>query len=252
MIAIDSDVKASEDFLEFFGEEREAILKDVLAVNDENEIKSELFPICDISHQKLYDIYKNEKYYILQSRQVSDNWFQAIQAMGENIIFKSAKDFVKKSIKQTKVLDYGCGHGTYGLHMALCGYDVTLADIPHKHFLFLKFLCKKYNIPVKFYDIPCSNSLAFDEKYDFIINSEVMEHCDDPAIVLRSLVDAMNDKSVMYMSVFFDNAGGRDPSHLLKNMKRFNLSWTQFVKETGLLEVIFRDSNNVEKVYRKI
>lgn len=252
MIELKSDVNIEEDFLEFFGEKREIILHDILAIEHENDIKSEIFPLEDISHQKLYDIYRSDKSYLWQTKHIGNDWFNGIKTMENGIYFKSAKEFVKKPIEQTSVLDYGCGSGSYGIHMALEGYDVTLADIPHKHFQFIKFLCKKHGVPVKFFDVPCSNTIEFPAKYDYILNAEVMEHCDDPIMVLNSLVDAMVDNGIMFMSVFFDNAGGRDPSHLLKNMKKFNLSWREYVQNIERLKVVYSDVNNVDKVYQKI
>ena len=64
-----------------------------------------------------------------------------------------------------------------------------------------------------------------------------MEHCDEPVLVLKSLVAAMKDEGIMYLSTFFDDCNGEDPTHLRKNTIRYNdcAVWAEIIKESGLI-----------------
>lgn len=249
-----TDVDIEQDFLEFFGKPRSEILKKIFEYPDANSMKRELFPLKNISLEKLYDIIKNSYYYTTMLTAIGNNWFQSILDFDnyEEVSPVGLISDVNKEKENIKILDYGCGAAKYGLNLALKGYDVTLADIPHPHFQFMKFLCEKYNVKVKFYDVPCSNEMVFPEKYDYIINTEVMEHCDEPVMVLKSLNDAMKDDGIMFLSTFFNDCDGDDPSHLRKNTIRYEevAKWWIEVEKIGLY-CYKKDPRGVEKGFKK-
>lgn len=241
--------------MEFFGKTRKELLYPLTkSENDYNKFKRRIFPSHEIKHDDLYNKYKNSDYYLTMTSFVNDNWFRQIRNpanINNNLIYK-AIDNQMLCKSDFEILDYGCGHGLFGLYFTLLGFNVTLADIPTKHFEFLKFLCNKYKINVKFYDVPPCDNMDFPEQYDYIINSEVMEHCNEPVTVMISLINAMKYKSKMYLSTFFDDCGGNDTTHLLKNVKRYQdpKVWYPLIERLGL-DLIDRCPNGIPKIYMK-
>ena len=90
------------------------------------------------------------------------------------------------------------------------------------------------------------------DKYDYIISSEVLEHVWEPEEVLVHMIDHLKDDGVMYLSTFFDDMRGQDPTHLVQNTKRYNSpdTWLAIVKNKGLVPTIF-DMNGVPKGFKK-
>lgn len=249
------DVNKEKDFMEFFGETAAKVLSPVMKVADVNELKRELFVAGDIPLKKLYDIILNSDYFTIMAQGIGDNWFGNLRNIKStsNLIYKTGiEQFNDKPNNEINIIDYGCGLGSCGLWFALNGYNVTLADIPHKHFQFLKFLCDKYKVKVNFFDIPCSNDIYLPGKYDYIICNEVLEHVDEPELVLKSLIRSMGDDGIMYLSTFFDDCNGIDTSHLKKNTLRYNypLVWLDIVSQLGLT-VFIPDNKGISKIFKK-
>ena len=97
------------------------------------------------------------------------------------------------------------------------GHTVTLMDINHQFFKFLKHvLPRNFGDKIQFKDV--EDKLQLEEnKYDYIICSEVLEHCNDVPKVLKALVLGLKEGGFMYLSTFFNDSFGSDPSHLKSN-----------------------------------
>jgi 2-polyprenyl-3-methyl-5-hydroxy-6-metoxy-1,4-benzoquinol methylase len=152
-----------------------------------------------------------------------------------------------------KVLDYGSGPSHLGVKLALMGYDVTLMDIPHRYFEFLKYLVSKYQIAnVKFINITTGEHDILG-MFNYMINSDVLEHCDEPEQTLEHMIEHLKVGGWMYLSTFFDDMEGHDPSHLRKNTMRYNDAdrWFGMVVRRGLLPFEM-DSSGVEKGFQRI
>lgn len=161
-----------------------------------------------------------------------------------------------------KCLDYGCGLGRYGLVFANHGWDVTFVDVEgHAFNLVKKWIIMQERENVKFVSIPVEEDYADlgDEEYDAIINFDLEEHVAEPVEMLHFLTKHLSPKGLMLMEVFFDNLsqGGivapQAPYHLQRNYERYNdrQVWYHIVEEAGLKE-IWRDENDIPKLYRKI
>lgn len=163
----------------------------------------------------------------------------------------------KKEYSGTKVLNYGCGSYFAPLILRNFGFEVTMADIPHKYFQFLKRIIPRIesqesgNLPTKFLDI--ASDICLIENYDFVLCAEVLEHVLEPLSVLEELVSHLKPNRFIFLSTFFDDMRGQDPSHLRQNTERYNKEeiWYPLVNSKGL-ECILYDKGGAPRIWRKI
>ena len=104
---------------------------------------------------------------------------------------------------------------------------------------------------VKFVDLISDSVLQ--EKYDYIICQEIMEHVLEPEEVLKHLIEHLNEGGIMWLSVFMDDMDGKDPSHLRRNTERYNNPdiWHAIVEKNGLKPLIYTIESGVIKGWYK-
>jgi len=254
------DINAEKDFLQFFHkpykEVIEPMMKYVRLGCNEDYIKREAFAkYRPTTREELAKLYASDEMLSMYARHIGDNWFSALSNISEeekrvSYIYKMAFDLFSNR-RDISILDYGCGSSLYSLKLYFQGFNnITIADISHRFFRFLQFLCKKYQIKMKF--LPLRDDKSLIEKYDYIISSEVLEHVFEPEEVLVHIIEHMKDDGWLFLSTFFDDMRGQDPTHLVQNTKRYNSPdiWYKIVRQKGLIAKIF-DTNNVAKGFQK-
>ena len=134
---------------------------------------------------------------------------------------------VKKSIKNKKVLDYGCGTGhlvKYCLELGAdaCGYDTVF----HENDFW------KENPAIM---STRWNKMMSNGPYDFVLMNDVFDHSDNPAFDLYKIRTMLKDDGVAYIR--FHPICSRHGGHI---HKRFNKAFAHMVlsdkehKELGL------------------
>jgi len=255
------DINLEQDFKEFFLKSREELLQPILSINDENILKREIFKDANkMSRAELWAAYAKGDFFTIPAHYVGNNWFQNIRDMAVDDF--SYKLLLNKypDAKNTQVLVYGAGPGIRALKIHSLGYNVTWVDIPHQHFEFMKYLCNKYDIGIDgsliFVPMPDTDRLGLEtpvNKYDYIVNSDVMEHVPEPESTMDYILTLLKDKGWMFLSTFFDDCDGTDPSHLKRNTERFNhwQTWLGIVVEKGLFPFV-KDEAGVMKGFQKL
>jgi len=87
------------------------------------------------------------------------------------------------SMKNFKVLDYGCGVADYGIYFARLGADVTVHDIDHAAVMFAESRFALENLEVK-------RGISRDKDYNLVIFGEVLDHLFSPLQALEEMVDS--------------------------------------------------------------
>jgi ubiquinone/menaquinone biosynthesis C-methylase UbiE len=109
--------------------------------------------------------------------------------------------FFKKYIKQGKVLDSGCGDGTfldilnnnYSNKLDYEGTDISKSAIN---------LTKKFDFVNKTYITDLEKINTFPKKkYDAVISSEVLEHINDWKLALKNLTSVVESKGYVFITV---------------------------------------------------
>lgn len=152
------------------------------------------------------------------------------------------------------VLDYGAGLGAYSIAAWAAGAErIVWADIPHDYFRFMRHVCPRVGMNIGFCPLYSVGSLKKYESdpFDYIINSEVMEHCWNPLECLEETIRVLKPGGLMYLSTFFNDLGGEDPFHLKhNNVWQDSERWFKEVEKRGMKRY-FYDPRGVLKVFRK-
>jgi 2-polyprenyl-3-methyl-5-hydroxy-6-metoxy-1,4-benzoquinol methylase len=107
-----------------------------------------------------------------------------------------------------RVLDFGCGAGAMGLALAKLAFEVTLADIPGRHFTFLQSLAGG-NLAVR----SVEEALAGEEVWEAIVCLEVLEHLPKPEVCAEALAKHLAAGGIFFASWSFGQDAG-NPLHL--------------------------------------
>ena len=98
-----------------------------------------------------------------------------------------------KPLKKIKILDIGCGGGLLCEPMFRLGAEVVGIDASKKNINVAKLHAKKNNLKIK-YICASPENFKTDQKFDVILNMEIVEHVDDVDFFLRSSSNLLKKK----------------------------------------------------------
>lgn len=101
----------------------------------------------------------------------------------------------KKSIK---ILDIGCGRGNISMPLASLSYEVLGIDLDQES---INELNNKNQFKNAQFRVQDATTLDINEKYDFIIASEVIEHIEKPEEFLKFLKNILKEKGFLIATV---------------------------------------------------
>lgn len=111
----------------------------------------------------------------------------------------------------SKILDVGCAQGTLGLLLASRGYLVTLLDVRAGHIAYAR---ERYKGPNVEFRVGRLEDSAFDEAFDLVVLSEVIEHIRAPSGLLAAIHRELAPEGLLLITT--PNAGfalARQPSY---------------------------------------
>lgn len=109
-----------------------------------------------------------------------------------------------------KVLDYGGGAGDLSLDLVRNGLIVDYADLGGKTFNFAKWLFAKNNCDINMINL--SESELF-KKYDTIFCIDVVEHVKQPKVLLKSLIDHLENNGKLIITALHPDISKDVPMH---------------------------------------
>ena len=144
-------------------------------------------------------------------------------------------------LKGIKVLDIGCGGGLLSEPMCRLGADVTGIDASSKNIEIAKIHAEKNNLKIKY--ICTSPEKIKDTQYDVILNMEIIEHVENVDLFLKSSVNLLNKKSLMFVatlnktlkSYLFAIIGAE---YVLRWLPIGTHEWEKFVKPRDLEDIL--------------
>ncbi len=120
----------------------------------------------------------------------------------EYILDKITKHFKldkekKILLENLEILDIGCGGGLISEPMARLGGNVTGIDAGAKNIKIASLHSKKSNLKINYLN-KSPEQLKEKEKFDIILNLEIVEHVDDLDLYLQSCYDLLKKNGLMF------------------------------------------------------
>ncbi len=161
----------------------------------------------------------------------------------KNNIIKSLKlNNKEKPLKKVKILDIGCGGGLLTEPMKKLGADVVGIDASEKNIKIAKLHSKKNNLDIKYLCVSPENFIT-KEKFDVILNMEIVEHVEDIDFFLKSSSKLLKEGGIMFVatlnktlkSYLFAIVGAE---YILKWLPIGTHEWEKFVKPEDLVNIL--------------
>ena len=122
-----------------------------------------------------------------------------ISYIKENVIKTFNLDYNKTPLKNIKILDIGCGGGLLSEPMCRLGARVTGIDASDKNIKVARLHSKKNNLQIDYF---CSSPEKFNtkDKFDVILNMEIVEHVEDVNFFLKSCSKLLKKNGIMFVA----------------------------------------------------
>ncbi len=160
----------------------------------------------------------------------------------DNIIKTLKLEDKKKPLENVRILDVGCGGGLLSEPMTRLGAEVVGIDASDKNIEIAKIHAKKNNLNIKYL---CSSpeKLKTEEKFDVLLNMEIVEHVDDLNLFLNSCSKLLKPNGIMFVatinktlkSYLFAIIGAE---YILRWLPIGTHEWEKFVKPEDLIKIL--------------
>ncbi len=147
----------------------------------------------------------------------------------------------EKPLENIKILDIGCGGGLLSEPMSRLGANVTGIDASDKNINVAKIHAKKNNLKIK-YICTSPEKLSVEEKFDVILNMEIIEHVENVELFLKSCSKLLRKNGIMFVatlnktlkSYLFAIIGAE---YFLRWLPIGTHDWEKFVKPDDLIDI---------------
>ena len=109
----------------------------------------------------------------------------------------NVNDENNKYFQDLNILDIGCGGGLISEPMARLGAIVTGIDASYKNIEVAKLHCKKSNLKIRYLN-KSPEQLDEIEKFDVILNLEIIEHVADVDLYISSCLNLLKRGGIMF------------------------------------------------------
>ena len=166
------------------------------------------------------------------------------------------KKFGNKSerlpLKDIKILDIGCGGGLLSEPLSRLGAAVTGIDASDRNIKIAKMHLKKSKLDISYY---CSSPESFEakEKFDVVLNMEIVEHVDNVDFFLLKSSELLKKDGLMFIatlnktlkSYVFAIIGAE---YILKWLPIGTHDWNKFLKPDDLINICKNNSLNLNNL----
>ena len=175
-----------------------------------------------------------------------------ISYIKENIINTFKLNYNKTPLKDIKILDIGCGGGLLSEPMCRLGAKVTGIDASDKNIKVAKLHSKKNNLKIDYF---CSSPEEFNvkEKFDVILNMEIVEHVEDVNFFLKSCSELLKKNGIMFVatlnktlkSYIFAIVGAE---YILRWLPIGTHEWEKFLKPEDLISILKKNDLSLDRI----
>ena len=168
-------------------------------------------------------------------------------------IIKTFKINQKKTpLKNIKILDIGCGGGLLSEPMCRLGADITAIDASKKNIGVAKLHAKKNKLKIK-YICASPEKLKIDNKFDVILNMEIIEHVEDVNFFLSSCSKLLKKNGIMFVATLnktlksyaFAIVGAE---YILRWLPIGTHEWEKFIKPNELISMQKKNNLKLDRI----
>ena len=190
------------------------------------------------------------EYFNLPENKLSQYLFNLVKDY--RIIFIQLKSSNNKKLNIKNVLDVGCGGGLLSEPMKRLGADVVGIDASEKNIKIAKLHSKKNKLKINYL---CSSpeKLKITNKFDVILNMEIVEHVEDIDFFLKSCSKLLKKNGLMFVatinktlkSYIFAIVGAE---YVLRWLPIGTHEWEKFVKPEDLKKILMKYDLSLNKL----
>ena len=153
----------------------------------------------------------------------------------------------EKPFKKIRILDIGCGGGLLSEPMARLGADVLGADAVEKNIPVAKIHAKQSGLKIDYRFTTIEDLVELDEKFDVILNMEVIEHVSKPIFFLNCCNKLLKPNGLMICSTINRNLKSFvfaiiGAEYILKWLPKGTHEWKKFITPNELSKML-KDNN---------
>lgn len=148
-----------------------------------------------------------------------------------------------KPFEGLRVLDIGCGGGLLSIPMARLGADVVGVDASARNIEVAKIAGQKQGVAVDFRASTAEDLAAAGEKFDVILNMEVIEHVADVDAFLSACAAMLKPKGTMFVATINRTAKAYvfailGAEYVLRLLPRGTHDWNKFLKPSEINNIL--------------
>ena len=155
----------------------------------------------------------------------------------------------KESIlKDLNILDIGCGGGLISEPLSRLGGNVTGIDASDKNIKVATIHSKKNNLKIRYLNKSPEQLNEF-EKFDVILNLEIVEHVEDVNLYIKSCNKLLKQNGIMFTATlnrtlisYFKAIVGAE--YILRWLPIGTHDWNKFIKPEELEHILLKNSFN--------
>jgi 2-polyprenyl-6-hydroxyphenyl methylase/3-demethylubiquinone-9 3-methyltransferase len=142
-----------------------------------------------------------------------------------------------------RILDIGCGGGLLSEPMARLGADVVGADAAAGNIPVAQAHATQSGLTIDYRHTAAEDLVSQDEKFDVILNMEVVEHVSDPSAFISACQQLLNPGGMMICSTINRNpksylAAIIGAEHIMKWLPKGTHDWSKFITPDELFKLI--------------
>ena len=158
----------------------------------------------------------------------------------------------KRPLEKIKILDIGCGGGLLSEPMCRMGANVTGIDASSKNISVAKLHARENNLKIE-YLCTSPENLNKNEKFDVILNMEIIEHVEDVGFFLQSCSKLLKKNGIMFVATLnktlksyaFAIIGAE---YILRWLPIGTHEWEKFLKPEDLISIQKKYNLKLDKI----
>lgn len=142
-----------------------------------------------------------------------------------------------------RILDIGCGGGLLSEPMARLGADVVGADAAERNIPVAQVHAQEQGLKIDYRHTTAEDLAATGEKFDAVLNMEVVEHVADPLAYLTACHDLLRPGGLMTCSTINRNPKSYvmaivGAEHIMRWLPKGTHEWSKFITPDELYDLL--------------